>query len=220
MNSIQKLYKAAKQPEPTGKAGICRISGIASKGTSFDSWVKNTFTDRNSLLPGDIISCEALFCFNEASELIQQKTGRDKPQRFRTYSHLITKSGEWLCLTKANKETIAGLIKSGECDVVCLTDLGQKHIFFKNRTGFWQLDELHIPQDVSEFTRLHGLMIEMLCLGFGQGQIQSGKYYHSQIIKAGFENWQKIENQLAQHRGKPMFDFAAWLMFTHKNESE
>lgn len=80
----------------------------------FEKWVKDTFTDHAYLRPGDIISNEAAFSFTEDSTLIQAKTGRDKPQRFRTYSHIVTDT-EWLCLTKADKERIVGLLLSGKC---------------------------------------------------------------------------------------------------------
>jgi hypothetical protein len=216
MNAIQIINLAAKQPAPaSGKEGICRITGMKTRGVPFSSWVKDTFTDYGSLYPGDIIGHEALFCFDEASELIMRKTGRDKPQRFRTYSHIVC-DGEWHCLTKADKEKIVGLIKSGKCEVVCLTDSGQKHIFFKNRPGFWQLDDMHVAEDLPDFERLHGLMMQMLALGFGQEQVKSGKYSQAQILKAGIDAWQEIESKLAVRRGEPMFDFAAWLMFTVK----
>jgi hypothetical protein len=99
---------------------------------------------------------------------------------------------------------------------VCLTDSGQKHIFFKNRPGFWQLDDMHVAEDLPDFERLHGLMMQMLALGFGQEQVKSGKYSQAQILKAGIDAWQEIESKLAVRRGEPMFDFAAWLMFTVK----
>lgn len=194
-------------------AGICRITGEKSKGQIFSKWVKDTFTDHHCLKPGDIISNEAAFCFVEDSTVIQAKTGRDKPQKFRTYSHILTTSGDWLCMTKADKKAIAALVSAGEIEIICLTDSGQKHVFFKHRPGFWQLDESFILPDVPEFSRLHTRMQELQALGFGQEQIKSGKYYHAQIIKAGVERWRAIESQIEAQRGTPIFDFAAWLMY-------
>lgn len=211
------LYRLAGAKFSVGNtSGVCRITGQPSTGMPFGDWVKDTFTDHAYLHPGDIISNEAAFCFTEDSTLIQAMTARDKPQRFRTYSHIVTGS-EWLCLTKADKQRIVGLLLSGECRIVCLTDSGQKHIFFKHRPGFWQLDETFVVPDLDDFAHLHGLMMRMLALGFGQTQVQTGHYHQQLILKAGLSRWQEIENQLSPRRGEPMFDFAAWLMFTEKN---
>lgn len=197
--------------------GICRITGCESVGLPFQKWVKKTFNDYDNLYEGTIISNEALFCFDEASLVLQEKTGRDKPQRFRTYSHIITNNGQWHAVTKADKELIFELISSGNVKVLCLTDTGQKHIFFKHKIGFWQLDETHIKPDIEDFTFLHSTMQEMLALGFGQQQIKTGNYYQGQILKVGIEVWQEIEDKLKPRRGEPIFDLAAWLMFTIKN---
>jgi len=204
----------------SGKQGICRITGVEGVGTPFNNWVKDTFTNHDLLHHGDIISNEALFCFDEASELLQKKTGRDKPQRFRTYSHIVTESGEWFCLTKADKEKIVGLIKAVPLALVCLTDSGQKHVLFKNKPPMWQLDDLHVSPDVADFSHLHETMMSLLSLGFSQGEIQSGNYYHARILKSGFAAWQELENKLSPRRGEPMFDFAAWLMFTDKTRKD
>lgn len=197
------------------KSGVCRITGQHSTGIKFEKWVKDTFTDHASLVPGTIISNAAAFCFVEDSAIIQQKTGRDKAQRFRTYSHIVTQM-DWFCLTKADKKLIKNLICSGECKIVCLTDSGQKHIFFKHRPGFWQLDEMFVKPDIAEFERIHGVMMRLLSLGFGQEQIKTGQYYQSQIIKVGVIAWQQLEAQISAMRGEPLFDFAAWLMFNEK----
>ena len=61
------------------------LPGKEGVGINFAKWVRDTFNDHDSLFPGTIISNEALFCFDESSEIIQKKTGREKPQRFRTY---------------------------------------------------------------------------------------------------------------------------------------
>lgn len=212
------VYQAAGMKNTSGIPGTCRITGKQSTGVLFHKWVKDTFTDHGYLKPGNIISNEALFCFDESSELIQKKTGRDKLQKFRTYSHIVTKSGEWMCCTKANKEEITEFILSDSCEIISLTESGQKHVFFKNRLGFWQLDESFVAADVEKFRLIHGLMMELLTLGFGQEQVKTGKYNQVQIIKVGFPVWQKIESQLSKHRGDPFFDFVGWLMYSQKEE--
>jgi hypothetical protein len=96
------IYKIGANNKQYGKdAGVCRVTGKEGKGILFNKWVRKTFNDYDSLYPGNIISNEALFCFDENSEIVQKKTSKEKPQRFRTYSHII-KDGKWLCLTKAD----------------------------------------------------------------------------------------------------------------------
>ena len=140
--------------------GICRVTGLESEGIKFDSWVKETFNDHDRLFPGTIISNEALFCFEENSTLIQEKTGRDKPQRFRTYSHIL-KEGKWYCLTKSDKRLIFDLIIQG-AELVCLSDSGQKHVLFKHKPGLWQLDELFVTPDIELLKFLHHHMCSLL----------------------------------------------------------
>lgn len=76
--------------------GICRITGKESIGISFNEWVKDTFTDHSSLFPGTIISNEALFCFDECSDIVMVQSGKEKPQRFRTYR--IAQYIDWYCV--------------------------------------------------------------------------------------------------------------------------
>jgi len=213
------VYSAAGMTKnETGTFGTCVVTGKETFGILFEKWVSDKFTDFNSLKPGNIVSHEALFTFAEQSELIMQKTGRDKLQRFRTYSHIITEKDEWFILTKADKKLIYELITTVPLKIVCLTDTGQKHLFFKHRLGFWQLDEYHIQPDIDRLVHIHTNMMSLLALGFSQTEVQTGNYYSARILKVGIQVWQAIENQIKQLRGQPIFDFAAWLMFTIKPE--
>lgn len=216
MNACYFLYKHNGNGFKVGeKPGICRITGEKSTGMPFQKWVKDTFTDHAHLYPGEIISNEAAFCFDEASKLIQDKTGRDKPQRFRTYSHIIMQDGTWHIVTKADKQKIVGLLQQNP-QIVCLTDSGQKHIFFKHKPGFWQLDETFIQPALQDFNFLHGVMMELLALGFSQGEVLSGNYSQAKILKIGIPAWQEVENKIKHRRSEPMFDFAAWLLYYEK----
>lgn len=196
--------------------GICRITGKQSTGILFDKWVKDTFTDIASLKPGSIISNEAAFCFDEASTLIQQLTGKEKPQRFRTYSHLVA-NNKWYIATKADKRLIYDIVVNQSPDIVCLSDSGQKHLLFKNIPGFWQLENEIIPPNIPLFIHLHTVFSNLLALGFSQGEAISGNYMHYRIGKAGVAQWKEQEDKLKKHRGSPIFDFTAFLMF---NENE
>lgn len=196
--------------------GICRITGKQSIGLPFKTWVKDTFTDHASLKPGSIVSNEALFCFDEQSDLLMKKTGREKPQRFRTYSHIIDVSGNWHTVTKADKKFIYSLIIEG-APLVCLTDSGQKHVLFKHKTGFWQLDDLFIKPDINAFIKLHTDMCELLHLEFSQNEIITGNYMQYRIMKAGFQIWIEAENKINSQRGNQLFKFTSWLLFNKHN---
>lgn len=195
--------------------GICRITGKQSFGIPFQKWVKDTFTDHAWLLPGTIISNEALFCFDEQSSFLQQKTGRERPQRFRTYSHLVDSHGAWHTFTKADKKLTYRLIVEG-ATLVCLTDSGQKHLLFKHRQGMWQLDDMFIIPDIETLQFLHTRMMYMLSLGFSQTEIITGNYMQYRIMQCGLANWKKEEETLKKYRGIPIFNFTAWLLYTIK----
>ena len=217
MHVCEIIYKIGADDKVYGDInGICRVTGQESKGILFDEWVKSTFNDWAYLKPGNIISNEALFCFEERSELIQRKVGKDKPQRFRTYSHIIWEK-KWYCVTKAKKEFIYDAIVNG-AEIVSLTDTGQKHIFFKHRLGMWQLDDLFVKPDILIFKQLHKTMCDLMRLGFSQGEIITGQYKSNRIILAGPENWRKLEKEINKFRGHGIFDFAAWMLFISEED--
>lgn len=193
--------------------GVCRITGKQAKGLLFDKWVRDTFTDQAYLLPGTIISNEALFCFDEQSKLLMKKTGKTKPQRFRTYSHIIDADGNWHTVTKGDKRLIYDLITQG-AQLVCLTDSGQKHLLFKHRPGFWQLDDLFLIPNISAFKKLHSDMCALLVLGFSQGEVISGNYNQYRILQAGMPAWKAAEDKIKPFRGNQLFKFTSWLLFT------
>lgn len=216
MHPCELIYSAGAEGKIYGNTpGICRITGKESTGVPFWNWIKDTFTDHAWLKPGTIISNEALFCFDELSTIIQTKTGREKHQKFRTYSHLIDASGNWHCLTKADKKLIYRLIIEG-ATLVCLTDSGQKHLLFKHRPSMWQLDDLFIIPDIETLSFLHGKMMFLLSLGFSQAEIISGNYLQYRIHQAGLETWKETEDILKLYRGIQIFNFTAWLLTSIK----
>lgn len=217
-HTCEQIYEIGANNKVYGfERGVCRITGKESTGILFEKWVKNTFNDHDYLFPGNIISTEAMFCFDESSEIIQKKTGRDKPQRFRTYSHII-KDGEWYCVTKANKRLILELIIEG-AEMVCLTETGQKHVLFKHKTGVWQLDELHIKPNIELLGLLHYHMCKLLSFQFSQAEIITGNYKSNRILKAGLKNWQEHENIIKEHRSSGMFDFTSFMLYTDKKQA-
>lgn len=213
----EQIYKIGAKAKIYGsQKGVCRVTGKESIGLPFEKWVKDTFNDHDRLFPGNIISNEAMFCFDESSEIVQEKTGREKPQRFRTYSHII-KNYEWYCLTKADKRQILKLIIEG-AEMVCLTETGQKHVLFKHKDGMWQLDELHIEPDIEMLKHLHFHMCELMAFQFSQAEIINGDYSSGRIMKVGLQNWQLHENEIKKHRGSGIFDFTSFMLYTDEKK--
>lgn len=195
--------------------GTCRITGKEAVGMPFGKWVRDTFTDHAWLKPGNIISNEAAFCFEEKSEIIQRLTGRDKPQCFRTYSHVVC-DGNWYLFTKADKARVAALLMERDPEIVCLSDSGQKHLLFKNRPGMWQLEDMQLMPDTKLFTYLHTRFMQLLGMGFSQAEVISGQYAAYKALKVDRATWRSLEADIAQHRGKQVFKFTAWLMYSVK----
>ena len=198
--------------------GVCRITGETSEGLPFHKWVRDTFTDHAWLKPGNIISNQAMFCFDEQSTFLQLKNGRERPQRFRTYSHIIDKSGVWHTLTKADKKLTYKLIIDG-ATLVCLTDSGQKHLLFKHRTGMWQLDDIFIIPDIPLLIKLHSTMMQLITAGFSQTEIITGNYLQYRILKAGIGTWKSFEDLLRPLRSSKFFTFTAWLLYSIQSEN-
>lgn len=216
-NVCEIIYKIGAENKVYGtEKGICRITGKESMGISFNKWVKPTFTDISSLHQGAIISNEALFCFEEESTLIQQKTGKDKPQRFRTYSHII-QNGVWECYTKANKKEIFEAIKN-DAEIICLAESGQKHIFFKHKLGMWQLEDVYIQKDIPTFIELHKNMCDLMRLGFSQTEIIEGQYIQNRVLKAGLGNWKNLEDKVKGYRHTPLMAFTSFLLFIEQED--
>lgn len=214
MHPCLTIHRASGQNQIYGETiGTCRITGISGIGLPFDKWVKDTFTDHPYLLPGDIICNEALFCFDEQSEFLRQKTGREKPQRFRTYTHIVA-GGVWYLLTKADKKQIFELITTQNPEIVCLSESGQKHLLFKNRPGFWQLEETtDIPPDVELLKVIHSIAQKLMELGFSQTEIISGNYPGYKFMKIGLSDWQDLENIIKPYRSTKIFDITTWMLF-------
>ena len=109
MSVAHLLYYAAGAPSyPADTHGMCRICGEDTHGVQFSAWVRDTFTNHDKLRPGTILCPACQFLFDESSTLLQAQTGRDKPQRMRTYSHLVH-DGVWHALHKGQKREMRKL---------------------------------------------------------------------------------------------------------------
>ena len=215
-NVCEIIYKIGAENKVYGtENGICRITGKESTGISFNTWVRDTFTDFSHLHDGNIISNEALFCFDESSEILQKKTQRDKLQRFRTYSHIVDK-GVWYVYTKADKKAIVKHILNN-AEIVIFAESGQKHIAFKHRFGMWQCEESHIEKNVDLFKFLHSNCCELLSIGLTQDEVKTGIVKSSTFLR--IENMQiftELNDSIKKYRGSILFNFVTCLLFNNK----
>lgn len=188
--------------------GTCRICGKVDKGLLFTEWVKLTFTDFDKLQSGDIICHACQFCFDERSELLAQRVGKDKPQRMRNYSHFVV-GGEWIPLSKANKAKMRELLLY-KSEVAIIATSGQKHIIFRAQPGWWQIEE-HSAQPFPEMLERLLHIVEALYTTFSKSEIQSGDYAQYRIMRFGLREWHALEAQIAPWRGSQQLELALFL---------
>jgi len=197
---------------------ICRFCGIeSSEAVSFDEWVKPTFTDHDKLLDGDGVCPDCLFWFDERSEEMAARVGKDKPQRMRNYSHFVV-SGEWTPLSKGDKERMQTLLLSSPFpELAAIAESGQKHIVFRARRnspgatcGWIQFEEQSLfvqPQELRDLMEL----IEALYVHFSKGEIETGNYKPYRVMSFGVEQWQELEEQVKPLRGGLLFRVVLFL---------
>lgn len=211
------IYQAAGRPEiPGNLRGICRVCGVSGIGEKFTDWVRPTFTDFDKLQAGDLICHACLFCFNEKSDLLAQRVGKDKPQRMRNYSHFVL-DGEWIPLSKGDKARMrAVLMQLPEVAAVAIS--GQKHIIFRTQPGWWQIEE----QSVRPFPEMLKWLlepVESLYATFSKSEIETGAYAQHRILKFGLPEWQGLEAQIAEWRGSIQLELAIFLAQRKETET-
>lgn len=208
------IYRAAGSPIGDAwagdSAGTCRLCGAVGVGQSFERWVKPTFTDRDLLLPGEIICTACLFCAQERTIWMAERTGREKGQRMRTYSHAVL-AGRWYVLSKAEKPRMRGLLLQ-QPDVAVIADSGQKHLIFRARAGWWQF-ELHPPirPDTKLLADMLAVTDALYAGGAGKDEVLMGHYDQRSIAKIGIDAWRSLESICKAFRGGPMFALAIFL---------
>ena len=82
----------------------------------------------------------------------------------------------------------------------------------------WQLDEFFIIPDIETLKALHSQMTKLTDSGFSQTEVITGFYIGYRIINAGLDFWKPIEEFLKPYRGKQIFAFASWLLFTNTDK--
>lgn len=200
---------AASEPETERTlTGICRACGEHGTGQKFDDWVKPTFMDFDKLKSGEIICAACLFCFDDRNEILTRITSKEKPQRMRNYSHFVV-NGEWIPLSKGDKPRMKELIMQLP-DVAVIAVSGQKHIIFRARPGWWQIEEIGsrpFPATLSGLIE----QVEELYVGFSKSEIETGRYPQHRIIKFGFDKWRELDSAISAARGGIALELALFL---------
>lgn len=211
------LYRAAGMPfYPGVLSGVCRFCGENAAGLDFSGWVKDTFNDHDKLLPGSIICQACQFAFDDASTLLTERTGKDKPQRMRNYSHFVV-TGEWLPLSKGQKSEMIRALQSGP-QVAIIAEGGQKHIIFRAQFGWWQFEEQALPPDIATLSS-HLSAIQLLYDGgFSKEEIETGRYDGRRMMQFGIAEFLRLRSQVEPVRDSPLFGLALFLV--QKTEME
>ena len=204
--------------------GICRVCGELGSGEEFDRWARPTFTDWDKLQPGTIICDSCAWWFQERSEELQAKTGRDKPQCFRNYSHFIV-NGEWIPLTKGDKRQMRELLLGEPFpELAAVAESGQKHIVFRarrnapgERAGWVQFEEDALWLEPDELAALLA-DIEALYVGFTKAEIETGQYVQYFVLQFGFDAWRALEAKVAPARSGLLFKLALFLAQREEND--
>lgn len=207
------IYKAAGKPDyPRTATGICRLCGDTGEGIPFEAWVKDTFTNRDLLHPGEIACDACQFVTDTKSAPLQSLTGRDKLQKMMNYSHFVV-DGVWHPYHKGQKAEMLTALRANP-SVAVIAVSGQKHIAFRSRVGWWQVEEGAVSPNLPRLE--HCLAhINNLYRVFSKGEIEGEAYIPSRMMeytqRYGIEALLAAQNALRPHRGSIYFELALYL---------
>lgn len=203
------IYAAAGAPPmPDTTTGVCRLCGEEGSGVPFGAWVKDTFTDHDKLHPGAIICTACQFCASETTPTLAARVGKEKPQKFRNYSHIVA-GGVWHPLSKRDKATMRTLLVQSP-DVALIAISGQKHLFFRAAPGWWQIEEIParpFPDALADALAV----VTPLLTTFSKAEVESGRYSHQRILVYGLTAWMQAEARLRELRGSLTLVLALFL---------
>lgn len=206
------IYQAAGAPPyPQDARGACRLCGVADvRGVPYASWVKDTFADHDALHPGAIACVACLFCADDHQPQLTTRTGRDKPQRMRNYSHVVTRAGAWFPLGKQHKRELWALLQDAPL-VVVIAVSGQKHLCFRARVGWWQLEQQAVAPDLAALTEAHAMATALYHAGHTKAEIRNGQYQQRRVLAHGLASWRALEQNYRPYRGGWLGDLAVYL---------
>lgn len=206
--------------------GTCRICSQVDGGQGFNAWVRKTFTDHDLLVPGEIICENCLFWFDENSEALADKLGKDNARyvRIRNYSHFVV-DGEWIPLSKGDKQRMQELLLGEPFpELAAIAESGQKHIVFRAarnppdaEAGWVQFEEQSLFVQPNELAYLLDVL-QALYTTFSKTEIQTGNYKQYRIRDFGLDFWYALESEIAPLRGSLLFELALFL--TQKGEMD
>lgn len=211
-------YAAGSPPMVVSHQGVCRTCKSFGDGILFRDWVKDTFTDHDKLYPGQIVCQACQFSFAEQSEILRQRLGKDKPQKARNYSHFVL-NGEWYPLSKAQKTKMRDLFFQNP-EVAIVAASGQKHIIFRARLGWWQIEEQSVAPFPGKLKHLLGAVEPLYFAGFSKDEIEFGTYQQNRILKIGMPFWKEHEHVVAPHRNTIRLSLALFLAQKPAEETE
>lgn len=149
-------------------------------GLPWSAWVKDTFVDHDRLVPGEAMCAACLYCVSDHSAELQRITGRDKLQRMRNYTHIVTADGQWWPFMKNQKRDIAAaLLATPPPSVVVVSLTGQKHLIFRARMGWWQIEEQAMRPDRDGVAHLLPHASALYTAGATKAEMASGQYASS-----------------------------------------
>jgi hypothetical protein len=201
----------------TEKKGTCRICGKMAEGQPFERWVKDTFTNHDLLMPGDIICSSCLFWFEQRSTELQRIMGKDRPLRMQNYSHFVV-DGQWTPVSKGNKPQMTKFLLAFPFpEIAVIAVSGQKHLAFRARhnptgqnAGWVQLEEQAVWVESKNLESLL-TMIEELYQVFSKGEIETGNYSLHRIMQYGSDRWYQQEQEIRLVRKTGLFQLALFL---------
>lgn len=86
---------------------------------------------------------------------------------------------------------------------------GQKHILFRCRPGWWQVEEDALRPNVEAVEAGLDIAVRLLDLGFSKAEVASGRYSHGRIWRTGeIELWRRLEQLAQSRRGSAYFALA------------
>lgn len=212
MNAPTIIHQAAGAPRMTGdQRGVCRTCDQIGIGMEFAEWVADTFMDWDKLYPGSIICHACQFAFDESSAALAARLGKplQRIMRMRNYSHFVV-NGEWSPISKGAKRRMAELLLS-DPDLACIAFSGQKHILFRARPGWWQIEEQTVRPFLAELRRLLAVVEELYEGGISKSEIETGRYSDRRILEFGFARWRAIEAEIKPQRGTVRLALAVFL---------
>ncbi len=202
----------------------CRICGEQKNGVAFDAWVKDTFTNHDTLNPGEVVCEDCLFWFEQRSVELQKRMSKDKPQKMQNYSHFVI-GGEWEPVGKGDKRRMAALLLGAPFpEMAAVAVSGQKHLAFRARrnpagaiAGWVQFEEQQVWVDPSPLKAILAI-IEELYATFSKEEIQTGRYSPNRIRTFGLPRWQELEATLKPQRQTALFALALFLAQKDEND--